>query len=306
MRNVWCFILSSVVSFNVISQNDSLTFFEKDDAFNPKRFYVTTGGIVAGTATSLIMLNELWYKGYPRSSFHTFNDNDEWLLMDKIGHATTAYTVGYVGHNVLQWSGVEEKKALWYGGTMGLVYLTGIEMLDGFSEQWGFSVGDMAANTFGSAMYIGQELLWEEQRFRLKFSAHLSPYAQYRPNVLGSSFNERLLKDYNGQTYWLSANIASFLGDDTRFPKWLNLAFGYSGEEMLKGDEHLYTVFDGNEFIVFNAYRQYFLSLDIDLSKIKSKSRFLNTVLGTINYLKIPFPALEFSQNKLKGHFLYF
>ncbi|MFP5471060.1 MAG: DUF2279 domain-containing protein [Bacteroidia bacterium] len=306
MQSVKLLILPFIISLNAISQNDSLRFFEKDNTFNATRFYITTGGIVAGTSTSLIMLNELWYKGYPRSSFHTFNDNDEWLLMDKIGHATTAYTVGYVGHNVLQWSGVEDKKALWYGGTMGLVYLTGIEMLDGFSAQWGFSIGDMAANISGSAMYIGQELLWKEQRFHLKFSAHLSAYAQYRPNVLGSSFNERLLKDYNGQTYWLSANIASFLGNDTHFPKWLNLAFGYSGEEMLKGDEPLYTVFDGKEFIVFNAYRQYFLSLDVDLSKIKSKSRFLNTVLGTINYLKIPFPAVEFSKHGLQGKLFYF
>jgi hypothetical protein len=35
-------------------------------------------------------------------------------------------------------------------------------------------------------------------------------YAQYRPNVLGSSLAEQILKDYNGQTYWLSVNLHSF------------------------------------------------------------------------------------------------
>jgi hypothetical protein len=63
---------------------------------------------------------------------------------------------------------------------------------------------------FGTALFVSQELLWKEQRITPKFSFHTTQYAQYRPNVLGSSLAEQMLKDYNGQTYWLSVNLHSF------------------------------------------------------------------------------------------------
>jgi hypothetical protein len=47
----------------------------------------------------------------------------------------------------------------------------------------------------------------EGKRITPKFSFHTTQYAQYRPNVLGSSLAEQILKDYNGQTYWLSVNL---------------------------------------------------------------------------------------------------
>lgn len=284
------------------NSQEKLNFFEQDSTFNSKRFYISSGAALTGTTISLILLNELWYKGYPRSPIHSFNDNHEWLQMDKLGHTTTAYTVGYVGDNLLKWSGVSRKKSVWVGGSLGLAYLTGIEILDGTSEEWGFSWGDMAANVLGSGIYISQELIWNEQRVRPKFSAHLTPYAELRPNVFGSSTNERLLKDYNGQTYWLSANIASFLNEDSQFPKWLNVAFGYSGEEMIKGDAKNYYIKEKT----YSAYRQYYFSLDIDLSKIKTKSHFLKALFGTLNYIKIPFPTLEFSERGIKGYGVYF
>ncbi|OJU23360.1 MAG: hypothetical protein BGN92_03335 [Sphingobacteriales bacterium 41-5] len=51
-------------------------------------------------------------------------------------------------------------------------FLTVIEILDGFSNKWGFSWGDMAANVFGAGMFQGQQLLWNEQRIKFKFSFH--------------------------------------------------------------------------------------------------------------------------------------
>ncbi len=45
-----------------------------------------------------------------------------------------------------------------------------------------------------------------------------------------------LLKDYNGQSYWLSFNVFSFL-DIEKIPKWLYLSLGYGGEGMISGKE---------------------------------------------------------------------
>jgi hypothetical protein len=57
-----------------------------------------------------------------------------------------------------------------------------------------------------------------------KIFFHTRPY---RPNVLGSSLGTNA-KDYNGQTYWLSVNLHSFI----KAPKWLNLAIGYGGRNV--------------------------------------------------------------------------
>src|SRR5581483_6529812 len=51
-------------------------------------FLSTEGAVVSG---SLIYLNQEWYKPYASSEFHLFNDDDEWLQMDKCGHAWTTY-----------------------------------------------------------------------------------------------------------------------------------------------------------------------------------------------------------------------
>ena len=108
------FIISSFLGF---SQSEKLNFFEHDTTFNKKRFFISSGGVVVGASTSIALLSELWYKGYPRSPLHSFNDNHEWLQMDKMGHATTSYTLGCVGGSILKWSGVNHQKSVWIGGS---------------------------------------------------------------------------------------------------------------------------------------------------------------------------------------------
>ncbi len=289
------------------SMLNAQNFFDKPNSLNRSRLagVIITEGV--GTIGSLVALNQVWYSQYPRSSFHLFDDNAEWLQVDKVGHSLTAYYIGYAGIEVLKWSGVERKRAIWYGGTLGLIYQTGLETLDGFSEQWGFSIGDMAANVAGSAILIGQELAWDEQRIRLKFSSHLTRFADFRPNILGSGTAERLLKDYNGQTYWLSVNPSSFMAADSKFPRWLNIAVGYGGEEMISGrpNPELYCDNDVG-CLQLERYRQWYLSLDVDLTRIPVKSGFLKTVFGTFGFLKIPCPTLEVSNRGVRFHPFYF
>jgi hypothetical protein len=155
-------------------------------------------------------------------------------------------------------------------------------------------------------LVIAEELLWDEQRIVLKYGFQQSPYARYRPNTLGSNLQENLLKDYNGQTYWLSVNPASFMNSTTRFPKWLNFAIGYGAEGMIGGYANpVLTDADGNR-IYFERYRQLYLSLDIDLTRIKTHSVFLKTLFTTIGFIKIPAPALEFNKHGIKGNWIGF
>jgi len=268
------------------------------------------GGIIAvesiTAVTSLAGLSVLWYADYPHSSFHLFNDNKEWLQMDKVSHATAAYSIGKAGYNLLSWPGVEKKKAVWYGGTAGFIYLAAIEFMDGFSAEWGASLGDLTVNAIGSAAFISQQLAWEEQRVLLKWSYHNSKYAQYRPNTLGRNLPERMLKDYNGQTGWLSVNVHSFLADDSRFPKWLNVALGYGADGMLGGYSNPAEI-NGNILPSFERTRQYYLSFDLDLTRIETKSKALKNFFNLIGFIKVPFPALEYNQNNgWVLHSLYF
>lgn len=256
----------------------------------------TTGGL------TLLGLNQLWYSDFERSKFHTINDDNEWLQMDKLGHAFTAYQVGRIGADVLHWSGVNKKDQLLYGATLGFSFLTAVEVLDGFSKEWGFSWGDFAANASGTGLYVGQELLWKEQRITLKYSFHRTGFAAQRPDKLGVGLLEESLKDYNGQTYWLSANLHSFFRQ-SKLPKWLNVAFGYGGEGLLAGTKAKQIELFGQH----NRRRQYYLSLDIDLTKINTNSHILRTLFSIFNVVKVPLPTVEFTdKNDIKFHAIYF
>ena len=53
-----------------------------------------------------------------------------------------------------------------YVATFGFTFLTAVEILDGFSKNWGASWGEILANASGTGLLIGQELLWAEQRIQ--------------------------------------------------------------------------------------------------------------------------------------------
>lgn len=293
-------ILFLCVSLFSFSQSDVNPFLTPSDTLNKPRRNTVVISEAALAGITLVGLNQLWYADYERSKFHTINDNNEWLQMDKMGHVFTSYQMGKFGADLLNWSGVSEKNQLIYGATLGFGFLTAVEVLDGFSEEWGFSWGDIIANASGTGLYVGQQLLWDEQSILLKFSYHETKYAALRSDKLGAGFFERVLKDYNGQTYWLSINLHSFF-KESKIPKWLNVAFGYGADGMLSG------VLDENDLDLpnYQRYRQYYLSLDVDLSKVKTKSRLLRTVFEVINTVKLPFPTVEINQNGCAFHLFY-
>ena len=289
--------------FSVNAQSRVESFLTPSDTLNRKRQNTVIFTEATLASVTLLGLNQLWYADYPRSNFHFINDNNEWLQMDKVGHMYSAYHLGRFGAEMMKWSGADQKKQLIYGAGFGFAFLTAVEVLDGFSSEWGASSGDVIANATGTALYVSQELLWKEQRIVPKFSFHTTQYANLRPKVLGSSLNEQLLKDYNGQTYWLSVNLHSF-AKESKIPKWLNVAFGYGADGMLTGNLQ-----NDNPDFTQNPkrFRQIYLSFDVNLNKIETKSHFLKTIFSIFNTIKIPAPTLEYSANKgLKAHAFYF
>jgi uncharacterized protein YfiM (DUF2279 family) len=278
-----------------------------------KRLWFIGGINVAGYGGSLIILNNAWYKGYARTSFHTFNDNNEWLQVDKFGHAWAANNAGKVSAAMWQWAGLSHKKAVLIGGLSSTFYLTAIEFLDGHSSKWGWSWGDMAANVTGSGLFIGQEYLWKEERIQYKFSFHKKTYTepvleQRADDLFGKTWYERMLKDYNAQSYWFSVNVKSFL-PKSNWPAWLNVAVGYGADGLYGGFENKWTDKQGNAIdrTDIPRKRQFYLAPDIDFTKIKTNKKWLRTVFTFLNAFKCPAPALMIdSKGKFKAYALYF
>ncbi|WP_248723432.1 DUF2279 domain-containing protein [Seonamhaeicola sp. ML3] len=295
------FLVLVLISVSSLAQSKFNRFLTPTDTLNIPRRNTVVISEAALASITLLGLNEVWYADFERSKFHTINDNGDWLQMDKMGHVFSSYQLGRVGANVLNWSGVSKKDQLLYGATLGFGFLTAIEVLDGFSKEWGFSWGDITANAAGTGLYVGQELLWNEQRINLKYSFRQTKYAALNPNKLGKGFLEEALKDYNGQTYWLSFNIHAFF-KTSKVPKWLNIAFGYGAEGVLGDIEDV----DNQLLTSISSNRQFYLSFDVNLNKINTKSSLLRTVFSVVNMIKVPFPTLEFGKKRSVFHLFYY
>ena len=294
------FVFSIAIIFSLLSI-DGACFIENDSSqINKKRLNTVLIGMGIGYATSLVVLNEVWYKEQGKTSFHFFNDNAQWNQVDKVGHFYSAYQLSNIGKQLFLWTNMSEKKSAIWGSVMSQALMIPIEVMDGFAVEYGFSWGDITANLLGAGFFLSQELGWKEQRIKTKFSFHRTEYAVLRPEVLGNGFFEELLKDYNGQTYWLSFDIYAFSKQNSKIPHWLNIAFGYGANGMVYARE------EENNANGYESYRQYYLALDFDLSHIKTRSKFLKTALFIVDMVKIPAPAVEFSKKGVNYHWLYF
>ena len=281
--------------------------------YTKKRIRLVTAGNIIGYGSVLIGFNSAWYSKYPRSRFHFFNDNAEWLQVDKAGHAYGAYIQSFGSYEMWRWSGLSRKQRIWIGGLSGIAYQSILETLDGFSAEYGWSWGDYAANIFGSGLFIAQELAWDDQKIKLKFSFHKKDYGAADLNtrantIFGSSEKERFFKDYNAATDWMSFNLRSFL-PATKIPGWFSIAIGYGAEGMFGARSNIAKDKNGN--VIFDRsdierYRQWYIAPDIDLNKIKTKKKAVKFILSALNAFKFPAPAIEFSNGKMKGHWIYF
>lgn len=299
------------------SLND-VHFLRPASTFNASRFWIASGIGVGLYSVGTYAIWETWYSNYPRSKFQTINDWPEWLQMDKFGHTLGAYQYSRLLFAGARWTGMKRSKArLTAFGVSSLLQGT-VEIFDAYSAEWGFSWSDVGANTLGSVLFLGQDLIWKEQRILLKISNDLRPIPdvpiENRNGMIsnlgdivnerfGATRAERFLKDYNAQTVWLSANLHAF-APRAGLPPWLNMAVGYGVEDVYGAYGNNWQV-NGESFSYSPLrYRQYFLSPDICLSRIPTKKRWVRLLLGTLDFIKLPAPALEYSQGSFKGKWL--
>lgn len=303
------FLTSTTFSKANYSPTDSFITYPHDK----KRIHWVTAANIIGYGGALVGLNAIWYAKYPRSAFHFFNDDNEWQQMDKVGHVYSAYTESRASMELWRWAGLSRKKSIWVGGLSGVAYQSIIEVLDGFSSQYGFSPGDFTANLIGSAAFISQQLAWNDEKIQLKFSFHRKNYGSAQldtraDQLYGNAEIQRFIKDYNGQSYWLSANIRSFFPGST-LPRWLNISVGYGAEGMFGGTKNI--GYDDKGNVIFDRqdikrYRQWYLSPDVDFTKIATNKKAIKVLLFVLNSFKFPAPTLEYSNGSFKTHWIVF
>ena len=96
------------------------------DTLNKKRLYSVIASETGIYLAGLSYLSFIWYKDQKRVPFHYYDDSKGYLQMDKAGHVYGAYRYTYAAYYALRWAGVDRKKALLYGGPIGLIFQTPI------------------------------------------------------------------------------------------------------------------------------------------------------------------------------------
>lgn len=267
-------------------------FFQNATTPQRKRSIWVSGLAAGGYGVGMTALGTLWYSSGDLGRFHFFDDSHQWQQMDKLGHAYSGYQLTRGLIYLYRWSGQSKARTLALSGGLSWLMVGSVEVFDAFGEGWGFSWADVGANTMGIGLSLLNYGLWHEERLALKLSYYPSAFVgipDYE-HLFGSSLAEWWLKDYNGQTYWLSMRVHSFL-PESRFkdfyPRWLNLAVGYGAEGMIGGYD------DPDQSWRAREYRQFYLSLDVDLTQIHTRSAFLNSLFSVVNMVRIPFPTLS-------------
>lgn len=308
---------------------------EIPDSLYPARLWLATGTGVVVYSAAMVGLNQAWYADYPRSSFHTFNDMREWMQMDKMGHWLMSYNESrWIGDGA-RWTGMNHQQSAWAGFAGGQIIQTSLEVLDGYSSEWGFSWGDIAFNLLGSGLYLGQELGWHDQRIVMKMSAwpvtypdtRIYPYTpagsdqwtileQRADELYGTGPVNLFLKNYNTLVVWASVNPRSF-GAPEWIPPWLNVAAGMGADNLFAGFGYEWDAeknCEGPDCVryrldseVYPRTRQFYLSLDVDLRRIRVRNRALRALLGMVNIIKVPSPTLMINtEGKVRFYPVFF
>lgn len=312
---------SSTSAVQTITQ-DSLHIAQKDFYYADNPLYTITGElpnkttkikpipaiIIGGVYTGVFILqhigqmNTIWKD---RTDFRFQEDGDYGLYVDKIGHFYGCYTTSYIARESFMWAGFSRESSVWLGSLLGLGYSTYVEILDGYGINWGFSPSDFYCDVAGTAFSVAQYYVPYLQNFSPKFQYIPSPWFGERKRIPSEIF----IDDYSSQVFWMSANIHNMLPDNLKsfWPSWLQLSFGYTARNLTVPGS------PGTEGRHYDEMRpnvygdpKYILALDYDLTKIlPDGGSFWNWLRQSLNLVKLPSPAIEFSKSSTKFYLIY-
>lgn len=244
---------------------------------------LTTVGIGATyfgilTALHIYQVNTIWNEN---TKFRIVEDFEQDFMADKCGHFWGTYFNGYCSTEALIGAGFSVETATIVGGLMGLVYQGYVEVMDGFGKNWGFSPSDMYADIAGFGYYLAQYYVPFLQNFTFKATYFPASWYNEKPRREASMF----IDDYSSWTWWLSAKMCNLTPASWKWPRWLDLAFGYAARD-LRLDP------DG-----YKGKLRFSLALDYNIVELlPDGGNFFNWLKQSFNYFKFPAPAIEFGE----------
>ena len=207
-----------------IEIKEKIPFLQPADTLHKERFWTCSaiGATIYGSA--IIGLNKIWYAETERSSFQLFNDLGEWNHVDKMGHTFTAYNYTNWLFTGAKWTGMKRRRAMWTGAGLSFLLQGTIEVMDGYSAKWGFSIPDVIQtdaalnpgnsggpllNSFGEVIGVNTAIIASGQGLCFAVTSNLAEYivgkliidGKVRRGIIGIAgqtvrFNSRVIQRF--------------------------------------------------------------------------------------------------------------
>ena len=272
--------------FDPPTWRDSTWDYRSEDSVDIKSeiSWLKTGAVASVALASygaayIFVFAEGWWDN-DSSHFHFENDFDYALNLDKFGHFAAGVILGESFYEGYRWAGIPEFRSYLFAGLSAMATHIAIDVKDGFSPAWGFSIFDVLSGTLGGFLPMAERYVPIFKYVDLKWSYWINSTAYYdKNNHRGEAV---FTDDYINQTFWASFKPYRLLPAPVQkyYPSWLAFAAGLSIDEaMIKDKNH--------------AHREVYLALDYDLEAFRPQSRWARTLIKYLNYFKLPAPAIQ-------------
>lgn len=248
-----------------------------DNSVHPWRLAAVGGSTLTAFVIGHGFLNDLWWKGeYVPFHFNWRQDGQYAIGADKLGHQFMTCATTRAFDAAFRWCGVDSTTSVVAGAGVAMAYQTYIEVRDGYSRDYGFSWGDVLANTTGALLPVAQRFVPALRPLDLQIS--FSPSDAFKRGEYGA-----IIDDYTSTTHWLSIGVYDYLPASWQawYPPWLNVAVGHSVAN-LDGR-------GGGEHVVY-------LSLDWNFARLPGLPTWLRETLQLLHMYHLPAPAVRLTQ----------
>ena len=248
-------------------------FLSSFDTWSRKKKAVVFNEVAVGT--TLVIGAGTW--DYFSSSFDFLNEG--WLGYDtnyggsdKFGHAFGGYALTSVYKSVYKSFGYSDNQSILYGAISSWALLTLVEVGDGFSQEYGFSMQDEAFNTAGVLLgYIRQRYPVLKDMFDYRL--------EWVPSDDFKNGNADPFTDYSGQKNILALKPAGILKSDNSLLKAIDLDIGF------------YTRGYEDNFHTKRRYIFYGVGLNVTYVLEQLTGHKLG---GIFDYIQVPFTYIPF------------
>jgi uncharacterized protein YfiM (DUF2279 family) len=251
---------------------------------------VVAGVFIGGNLALYSYFKDAWWSGEKAEKFFFNADWDEnHRDQDKWGHLFGGYHLTRAGHTLLRGACVSQKRSLFYSALYSTLFQLQIELWDARYAKYGFSYPDFLANAAGMGLAVLHAT--NPRTEAVKPTISYSRSAAMRQRVATDEI--RHSTDYEGQTYWFSADVESLLPEHAR-PYWpgiVRFSVGHSIQDYVIPRPAGVDPSTPQQSV--RAKRRILLSLDLDAGKLPGNHPAWRFVKRQLSYIRLPAPALE-------------